>query len=132
MAEPLPESPDIAPRRPGNRLHCSSSKPDRGFADDLEFAFYYCNSLGIGLEPSRSMPAVNCSIMPIASRMSRNAVSASLKGKHRLAGCSFPYSVPQRFCRSEIDRCSQNVCQAILQPDHIEKRELPRVIEFRH
>jgi len=70
--------------------------------------------------------------MPMASAMSRNALSGSLKGKPSLAGDPLANTILQRSCRDQIHPAAKNVREPVLQTHHFQKRELLCGVKLGH
>src|SRR5438105_1109408 len=81
---------------------------------------------------ARSISRVNYSIMEAASKMSRNALSELLKGNDGLVRSTLPHIVFQSSHWSQIYGDTENVSKAVLQTHPVQKRILPRRIEFGH
>src|SRR5204863_7119835 len=85
---------------------------------------------GSSRNASRSIPGVNVSIIPMASAMSRNKLSVSLKGKHGLARGPFANTAFQCSCWGQVHPNAKNISEPVLH--HIQQRELLRRVELGH
>src|SRR5712691_1859515 len=77
------------------------------------------------------MPAVNRSIFSIFSMISPKRRTGSLEGTHDLAAYALPYTRPERPFLDQIDPPSEQIRKPVLDPNHVEQRELAGVIKRR-
>ncbi len=132
MPQPVSNPPDIAPRHPWTSDFRFNAERTAASLMTSNLRSTSAIVLGSSRNASNSIPAVNCSIMPIAPAISRGDVSASLKGKHGLACCSFPNAVLQHPCRRKVYSCAEHISKPVFQPDPVQQGKFASGIEFRH
>jgi hypothetical protein len=87
--------------------------------------------MGFERNASKSMPAVNCSTIAIASMMSPNKrCGGGLKDKNRLALRSFEYFGAKHLSVGQIGLYAEDIGKAVFEVDPPDEGQLPGPVEI--